>query len=101
MFAGGGGKSKGKSPNAPYAIIIEVSQLSFNLCHGKMCLMIFVAVIPKEVLVGGPRQSFFAYDIDYKIDIKYTLQLRYHTLVCMQTEFSIRLYFRAYVTPLS
>ncbi len=35
--------------------------------HRKTDLKIFVVVIPREGLVGGPRQSFFWYDTDYKI----------------------------------
>ncbi len=48
--------------------VCEVSLLSqtSERCHEKMCLKIFVVVIPKEKL-EGPRQSFFGHDTDYKI----------------------------------
>ena len=36
-------------------------------CHGNTCLKIFVVVIPKKELVGGPHQSFLGYDTDYRI----------------------------------
>ena len=39
----------------------------YESCHGKMCLKIFVIVIPKDGLWAGPRQSFFWYDANYGI----------------------------------
>ncbi len=38
-----------------------------ELCHEKMCLKIFVIVIPKEGLPGRAPSILFGYDIDYKL----------------------------------
>ncbi len=40
---------------------------TYELCHGKSCVEVFVVVIPKEGLAGSPPHSFFGYDTNYKI----------------------------------
>ena len=51
-------------------INLQISEMAlFKARHEKTVPKIFVVVIPKEELVGhqGPRQSFFWYDIAYRI----------------------------------